>query len=499
MPVFGACYADVREAARRASGGVGTLASFRLARSAETLERDLREHFLPEHTRSARLQDALDLGRLGLGDLVQLLRDVRTRFITDSYQRAEVINLAADFYVKGAVRALEKEGLDPAMYLGNTPRTVVHEAMEILARVQRDEADLSAFLKEFGHRSPLDYELAEPRYRETPQVALAMASRSTDTSTLLPAKEPAPPKKKVLRLAIDRARRFQSLKEEAKHAALRDVAFLRRVLLELGDRLELGEGVFQLALEELERLDQAGFRQREAVELVRLRQEEADALGGVELPTSLSISMLETLDVERGSVILAPRVAGDLRGTRISGSGEIVARARVLRHAHEIDGFQKGEILVARFTDPTWMPVFPLCAGLITEVGGWLSHAAIQAREYGITGIVGVEGALDTIQTGDLVRLTRAGQVERLPDRRRENRREMLRQVIVGRERESIQGRISDISGRGALLVVVGHKLEIGEEIAVQGLRELRPMQATVVRNGTPGHYGLLFRETYAA
>jgi pyruvate,water dikinase len=70
--------------------------------------------------------------------------------------------------------------------------------------------------------------------------------------------------------------------------------------------------------------------------------------------------------------------------------------------------------LVARFTDPTWSTVFPIAGGLVTEVGGWLSHAAIQAREYDLACIVDVAGAGRHLRTGDVVRLGLDGNVERI-------------------------------------------------------------------------------------
>ena len=55
----------------------------------------------------------------------------------------------------------------------------------------------------------------------------------------------------------------------------------------------------------------------------------------------------------------------------------------------------------ARFTDPSWMTVFPLANGIVTEVGGWLSHAAIQAREYDLPTIVGVAEIKDWVPVLD--------------------------------------------------------------------------------------------------
>jgi pyruvate,water dikinase len=65
--------------------------------------------------------------------------------------------------------------------------------------------------------------------------------------------------------------------------------------------------------------------------------------------------------------------------------------------------FQKGEILVARQTDPGWASLFFLASGLIMERGGMLSHGAIVAREFGIPAVIAVPQATDLLQTGEML------------------------------------------------------------------------------------------------
>jgi pyruvate,water dikinase len=64
-----------------------------------------------------------------------------------------------------------------------------------------------------------------------------------------------------------------------------------------------------------------------------------------------------------------------------------------------------GEILVARYTDPGWTPLFVNAAGVVTEVGGLMTHGAVVAREYGIPAVVSVAGAVDRIHTGQRIRV----------------------------------------------------------------------------------------------
>ena len=489
---FGALYVDRREEKRRLAKGPGTLASFRLSRNAGEIERSWREEFLPGFQREMRMSEALDLERLGFEELVDLFRRTAARFQTENYVRAEMVNIAADFYFKAAIRQLETQGLDPVDHLSQLPPTVVHEAMERIARVGRGEAELSEFIGSFGHRSPHDYEFAEPRYVETPSIAMSMASRSAGVSGHGPRAVPTI-EKRVLRLAVERARGYQALKEEAKHHAMREIAFLRSLLLAIGRRLGVGEGIFYLTPNEVRGLRESDLRDSAIARRILDRQEELEALRVVRLPREVTAAHLETLDVELGSGTLVPPASGDLRGTRVAGTGDVTGRVRVLAHADEIDSFRKGEILVARFTDPTWTSVFPLAGGIVTEVGGWLSHAAILAREYGITGIVGVDRAMQAFRNGDLVRLRADGAVEPIAERRADDRVPISAAVELRRAKEAMPGRLADLSRRGALLHVPDRQLTLGERVDVDVPEIACPLGATVIRNGLPGIYGLRF------
>jgi rifampicin phosphotransferase len=498
VSAFGASYIDPREQARRTSKGPGTLAAFRLARSADELERSFKEEFAPACRREGRLRAALDLGRLDASELVALFSQVRRTFVEGTYVSAERINIAADFYFKAAVRRLEKRGLDPSEQLSDMPPTIVHEAMLLLGELGEDGSGLQGFLELFGHRAPLDYEFAQARYVEDPGRALQMAARSAPARSRKPAPVRDRPaiSNKVLALQVDRARRFASLKEDAKHEALRELAFLRSILLELSARFQLGQGIFELTPDEVERLGEVAFVES-ARERIRERQRIAEALESVRLPSQLTTALLEDLDTESESQAVVPQGRCSLSGLRVAGSGDVRGRVRILREASEIDSFQPGDILVARFTDPTWMPVFPLASGLITEIGGWLSHAAIQAREYGITAIVGAGGALDTLRTGDLVRLNADGTIEIFSDRRSEERHTVELEILLRHGELEQEGRLIDLSEHGALLLLSEGRLELGEQIELSNERPRNGWdlcrRATVVRNGTPKNYGLRF------
>jgi pyruvate,water dikinase len=73
--------------------------------------------------------------------------------------------------------------------------------------------------------------------------------------------------------------------------------------------------------------------------------------------------------------------------------GKAAGRVRVIEDINQSGRLQPGDILVTRFTDPGWTPLFSLLSGVITETGGILSHAAVIAREYGIPAVLAVQNA----------------------------------------------------------------------------------------------------------
>jgi pyruvate,water dikinase len=85
-------------------------------------------------------------------------------------------------------------------------------------------------------------------------------------------------------------------------------------------------------------------------------------------------------------------------------SGVTEGRARVILNMEDAD-LQDGDILVTSFTDPSWTPLFVSIKGLVTEVGGLMTHGAVIAREYGLPAVVGVENATKLIKDGQRIRV----------------------------------------------------------------------------------------------
>lgn len=95
--------------------------------------------------------------------------------------------------------------------------------------------------------------------------------------------------------------------------------------------------------------------------------------------------------------------AGAIVGLPVS-SGVIEGRARVILNMSD-SNLEDGDILVTSFTDPSWTPLFVSIKGLVTEVGGLMTHGAVIAREYGLPAVIGVENATKLIKDGQRIRV----------------------------------------------------------------------------------------------
>jgi len=94
-------------------------------------------------------------------------------------------------------------------------------------------------------------------------------------------------------------------------------------------------------------------------------------------------------------------LSGSVAWTGTPGSaGTVTGAARLVRGPDDFVRVRPGDIVICPFTDPAWTPLLRIVAGVVTEAGGALSHAAIIARENGIPAVLGVAGALAAIPDG---------------------------------------------------------------------------------------------------
>jgi phosphohistidine swiveling domain-containing protein len=191
------------------------------------------------------------------------------------------------------------------------------------------------------------------------------------------------------------------------------MAVLRRAVMTLDRRFGLDGRVFWLRFEELFSL--TGQNASQLRELALLRQEEAQRLR--QSPSLPSVLLAHDLEAASAGDTGDKSVVGNvIRGTRVSGSKVVEARAHVISEedaelGNPMENFRDGDIIVAAMINPAWLPYFSRAGGFVSEVGGWLSHPAILAREYDVAMIVGTDG-IGRIADGDRLRLDLDGRIE---------------------------------------------------------------------------------------
>ncbi|WP_224389746.1 rifamycin-inactivating phosphotransferase [Pseudonocardia sp. ICBG1293] len=203
-------------------------------------------------------------------------------------------------------------------------------------------------------------------------------------------------------LMIDRLRTFIGYREFPKFAMVSRYAVYRAALLAEADRLvaagvlEDREDAYFLRFDELEQASRTGHAD---LALVRTRRAEFAAYGPL-VPPRVLTSDGECL---QGSYHRDDVPPGALAGLAVS-AGTVEGRARVVT---DLSGaaLEPGDVLVTAYTDPSWSPAFVTIAGLVTEVGGRMTHGAVVAREYGLPAVVGVEDATRLIPDGSRVRV----------------------------------------------------------------------------------------------
>jgi pyruvate,water dikinase len=201
---------------------------------------------------------------------------------------------------------------------------------------------------------------------------------------------------------IDRVRTFSGYREYPKYGMISRYFVYKQALLQEAERLVQAhvlrdkEDIFSLTFQELQEVVRTKHVDQE---LVRQRQDAFRSYQALTPPRVLT-SDGEAL---RGSYRREDVPAGALVGLPVS-AGTVEGRARVILDMAEAD-LAPGDILVTAYTDPSWTPLFVTIRGLVTEVGGLMTHGAVIAREYGLPAVVGVEHATRRIRDGRRIRV----------------------------------------------------------------------------------------------
>lgn len=226
-----------------------------------------------------------------------------------------------------------------------------------------------------------------------------------------------PLRRALFGFVLGQARKMVRNRENLRLARSRAFGMAKRVFRRLGailaerKLLAAAEDVFYLGVDEVIGAVRGHSLTRDLAALVALRRRDNEGFAKRTLaPRIVTHGPVAAARLEE-AVPAAAAGAEVLRGLGCS-PGRVRARAKVVtdpRHDLEVSG----EILVAPMTDPGWVFLMVAAAGIVVEKGSPLSHTAIIGRELGIPTVVGVVGATDRIQTGDLLELDgQAGTVQ---------------------------------------------------------------------------------------
>jgi pyruvate,water dikinase len=302
------------------------------------------------------------------------------------------------------------------------------------------EQAIRAYLQTYGMRCVGEIDITRPRWSERPTALVPLIldnirnftpgeaerrleqgrrsaqCREQELLERLRALKDGVSKAEEAKRMIDRVRTFSGYREYPKYGIVQRYFVYKQSLLEEAERLVQAdvlrdrEDIFHLTFHELHdvvstrRVDQQlieqrkdAFRRNQTLTPPRVLTSDGEVITGA----------YRRDDVPTGALVGLPVCAGTIEG-----------RARVIRDIAQAD-LEAGDVLVTTSTDPSWTPLFLAIKGLVTEVGGLMSHGAVIAREYGLPTVVGVEHATSLISDGQRIRVHGTdGYVEILRDPR---------------------------------------------------------------------------------
>ena len=313
-------------------------------------------------------------------------------------------------------------------------------------------AEFDRLLSEFGHRGPFEADVMSPRFSEDPEPLLWMIlaylrlpalespdrheadrqrireAANAEARLSLRAGRPAltfAMQWSVLSVVCAALRRLLADRDESRHVTTLLVAHLRRVALEIGSRaaragrLAAAEDIFFVSWDELPNVLAERDRDWRSVVAERRQERARDAL--VPAPDLLRGDQ----PADDGDFGSGPESDGWLRGLGVS-PGTVIGTVKIVKCAADLRTLG-GEIVVLPAIEPSLASIFPIVGGLLAEMGGVLSHAAILARDYGVPAVVNVQDVTSHLRDGDRIELNGTTGRVRLIGRRSDSPRDARR------------------------------------------------------------------------
>ncbi|HEY9205535.1 MAG TPA: PEP/pyruvate-binding domain-containing protein [Candidatus Methanoperedens sp.] len=304
-----------------------------------------------------------------------------------------------------ALRYFTAENFDPSAFRDAIPEDSVFMK------------DFEEFLKEFGHRGVYESEIMNPRWSEDPRYLLENIRAQVISGGNPGYREARAAKKKAVeeeiagkfkwglrRLKLNmwtaQAVKGAQMREMSRSVLVKTVEPSRSLFQDIGRRM-VERGILE---------KQADVYHCSLPEIIAILGEYWDGKGLKLLVSERKDRWEELSKLEPPDVIIDEAPQPLLRSTEAHGhvlkglgvaAGRASGNARIVRHPGENTKLKSGDVLVAPSTDPGWTPLFLRAKALVMEVGGYTSHGAIVAREYGIPAVVNVPGVMKTLKDGE--------------------------------------------------------------------------------------------------
>jgi pyruvate,water dikinase len=285
---------------------------------------------------------------------------------------------------------------------------------------------IEAWLDKYGMRCVGEIDITRPRWSERPSTLVPMilgnlknfepgesrrrfeqgrqeaAKKEQELLERLRARPDGESEAEETKRKIDRVRTFIGYREYPKYGMISRYLVYKQALLGEAERLVRAhvlrdrEDIFYLTFAELHDVVRT---QKVDDQLVGRRRDAFRSYQALTPPRVLTSDG----EVITGAYRRDDVPAGALVGLPVS-AGTVEGRARVVLDVAQAE-LEEGDILVTAYTDPSWTPLFVAITGLVTEVGGLMTHGAVIAREYGLPAVVGVEQATRLIRDGQRIRV----------------------------------------------------------------------------------------------
>jgi phosphoenolpyruvate synthase/pyruvate phosphate dikinase len=272
------------------------------------------------------------------------------------------------------------------------------------------------FLKKHFHHGDRELDITVPRWGEVPERVIEMARDYVESPMGSSASYEVELNKikcdlrskgglfvsstiKKVESKLDFVRSYLKLREKMREYSTRSYFIVRQFILEQDRRWGNSGDIFFLHIDEILKLIESDESLSDYKKAISYRRKLYDGFTNFESPNDFGFG-------RRQSELTIEEVDGKTvyRGIACS-PGLIKGRVIVARTLEETADIKDGDILITKFTDPGWTPVLGKVTGVVTEVGGVLSHAAVISREYGIPAVLNVSKITSLLQTGMTITL----------------------------------------------------------------------------------------------